>query len=153
MRTIIVGVLLAIAMVNKEVFSYRTIPRLSRFRYLFASTFENDVEPTLPLGPGGIKSSNNLEERRPLKVALLALAARTNRGEIANMNEKDRASELVKQLESYNPSPDPAMNELSLGRWELVFASTQLFRSSKSHPHHCHCHYYYHYYYYYYYYY
>ena len=116
--------------VEKEVFCYRSIPHNSRFPYLARSTFETDIEPTQPLGPGGIKSSNNLEERRPLKVALLALAARTNRGEIANTNEKDRASELVRQLESYNPSREPALNELSLGRWELVFASTQLFRSS-----------------------
>lgn len=137
MRTFLVLVL--IMLVNHKVFSfgYRTTTPLShtnsRFLSLvplFVSTFETDVEPTQPTGPGGMKSSNHLEERRPLKVALLALAARTNRGEIASTSEKDRARELVRQLESYNPTPEPAMNELSLGRWELVFASTQLFRSS-----------------------
>ena len=135
MHTIVA--ILMLFLVNHEVFSYRTIPlphTITNSRFLssplLASTFETDVEPTQPTGPGGMKSLNNLEERRPLKVALLALAARTNRGEIANSNEKERARELVRQLESYNPTPEPAMNELSLGRWELVFASTQLFRSS-----------------------
>ena len=44
-----------------------------------SSTFEDDIEPMV--SPS--KSSNHLEERRPLKTALLALAARTNRGQLA----------------------------------------------------------------------
>lgn len=96
---------------------------------MIGTTFENDIEPS-PLPPGTIKSTNNLEERRPLKTALLALAARTNRGEIASEMEKDRARELICGLESFNPTSDPALSDLCLGKWELVFGSTQLFRSS-----------------------
>lgn len=70
------------------------------------------------------------EERRPLKTALLALAARTCRGEIATAVDKTKALQLIAQLEGYNPTPDPVLSELAEGVWELVFSSTQLFRSS-----------------------
>jgi hypothetical protein len=91
-----------------------------------STTFENFVQPET----AATKSTNNLEERRPLKTALLALSARTNRGQIATSDEKNKALELVRKLESFNPTKDPALDELSLGRWELVFSNTQLFRSS-----------------------
>jgi hypothetical protein len=68
-----------------------------------SSTFEDDIEPMV--SPS--KSSNHLEERRPLKTALLALAARTNRGQLATANEKDKAVNLVTQLESFNPTEIP----------------------------------------------
>lgn len=91
-----------------------------------SSTFENDIEPMV--SPS--KSSNHLEERRPLKTALLALAARTNRGQLATANEKDKAVNLVTQLESFNPTETPCKSELIRGTWELVFSTTYLFRSS-----------------------
>jgi|Transcript_6030 hypothetical protein len=94
------------------------------------TTFENYIEPAIDAVVDAIKSANNLEERRPLKTALLALSARTNRGQIATSEEKNKALELVRKLESFNPTEDPALDELSLGRWELVFSNTQLFRSS-----------------------
>lgn len=91
-----------------------------------STTFEDFVQTET----AATKSTNNLEERRPLKTALLALSARTNRGQIATSDEKNKALELVRKLESFNPTKDPALDELSLGRWELVFSNTQLFRSS-----------------------
>ena len=91
------------------------------------STFESSTSPE---SLSVIRSSNFLEERRPLKTALLALAARTNRGEIANSAEKEKAFDLVDQLEQLNPTNDPVASELTLGRWELVFSNTHLFRSS-----------------------
>jgi hypothetical protein len=107
---------------------------VSRFRHqgqavvlqATVSTFENSIEPTVHV----IKSINFLEERRPLKTALLALSARTNRGEIASNSEKSYAMELVNKLESFNPTPNPAASDLFLGTWELVYSSTHLFRSS-----------------------
>lgn len=96
-------------------------------RMTAGSTFESS---TAPESLSVIKSSNFLEERRPLKTALLALAARTNRGEIASPAEKEKAYDLVDQLERLNPTADPATSELTNGRWELVFSNTNLFRSS-----------------------
>lgn len=96
----------------------------SSFSRALRSTFEDVVpEMVVPALP-------NLEQRRPLKVAILALAARTSRGEIASSEEKAKCSELVRKLEVLNPIPSPAMSEEVLGRWELVFCSTHLFRSS-----------------------
>ena len=89
------------------------------------STFETDTEPLNPS-----KSSNHLEERRPLKTALLALAARTNRGQLASSVEKDKVVNLVSQLEYYNPTDTPCRSDLMKGTWELVFSTTYLFRSS-----------------------
>jgi hypothetical protein len=90
------------------------------------STFETDTEPL----SSPSKSSNHLEERRPLKTALLALAARTNRGQLATSVEKDKAINLVSQLEYYNPTDTPCRSDLMKGTWELVFSTTYLFRSS-----------------------
>jgi hypothetical protein len=71
-----------------------------------------------------------LAERRPLKTALLALAARTKRGEIANEKEKTLALELITKLEGYNPTYNPCNDELAFGKWELIYSNTNLFRSS-----------------------
>jgi hypothetical protein len=126
--TIFVGVLSTVQGWHSS--SAARISAISRTRLAaIGTTFENDIQPS-PLPSGATKSSNNLEERRPLKVALLALSARTSRGEIATELEKDRARDLICGLEGFNPTTDPALSDLCLGKWELVFASTQLFRSS-----------------------
>lgn len=114
-----------------SIFTVRTISfvhnNINHYPLLQASTtFENFIQPEISV----TKSTNNLEERRPLKTALLALAARTNRGQISNSEEKEKALDLVCKLESFNPTESPALDELSLGRWELIFSNTQLFRSS-----------------------
>lgn len=62
--------------------------------------------------------------------ALLRIAASTGRGEFANSDQKDRASELIVSLEANNPTPEPTNHPMINGRWELVYSTTQLFRSS-----------------------
>jgi hypothetical protein len=105
-------------------------PRGGAWHALHASTFETDVTPTTTAAEGATTPLPYLQERRPLKTALLALAARTGRGELASERDKDQARELVEKLESYNPTQNPAASELSQGTWVLVFSNTQLFRSS-----------------------
>ena len=87
---------------------------------LLSSTFETSVSPEVVDESSAASSSSSvtattttttttttslpyLAERRPLKTALLALAARTKRGEIANEKEKTLALELITKLEGYNP--------------------------------------------------
>jgi len=113
--------------VQSVVFALRTVPKTISANHLrrSSSTFEDVVpetvtQPQLP----------NLEERRPLKVAILALAARTARGEIASENEKAKCLDLINKLESFNPIPSPASSDAILGSWELVWSDTHLFRSS-----------------------
>ena len=62
--------------------------------------------------------------------SLLRIAASTGRGEFAKNDQKDKASELISILEKNNPTPEPAKSPMINGRWELVYSSTQLFRSS-----------------------
>jgi len=62
--------------------------------------------------------------------ALLRIAASTGRGEYANDDQKDQASELISELEKNNPTPEPTKSPMINGRWELVYSSSQLFRSS-----------------------
>mmetsp|Transcript_7838 Transcript_7838/g.19201 ORF Transcript_7838/g.19201 Transcript_7838/m.19201 type:complete len:400 (-) Transcript_7838:44-1243(-) len=62
--------------------------------------------------------------------SLLRIAASTGRGEFANNDQKDKASELISMMEKNNPTPEPAKSPMINGRWELVYSSTQLFRSS-----------------------
>ena len=62
--------------------------------------------------------------------ALLRIAASSGRGEFANNDQKDKASELIAVLEKNNPTPEPTNNPMINGCWELVYSSSQLFRSS-----------------------
>ena len=62
--------------------------------------------------------------------ALLRIAASTGRGEFANNDQKDKASELISVLEKNNPTSEPTKSPMINGRWELVYSSSQLFRSS-----------------------
>ena len=62
--------------------------------------------------------------------AILRIAASSGRGEFANSDQKDKASELISILEKNNPTPEPANSPMINGRWELVYSSSQLFRSS-----------------------
>ena len=93
------------------------------------STFESSLtEPTPNVSPLPF-----LQDRRPLKTAILALAARTKRGEIASKQEKELASELISKLESLNPIPHPCFSNDTvscLGKWELIYTNTNVFRSS-----------------------
>lgn len=52
------------------------------------------------------------------------------RGEFAPKLEKEWALHTIAEIEASNPTPRPTLSPLILGRWELVYASTQLFRSS-----------------------
>ena len=94
--------------------------RMSTFETVTTEAPQSDVPPPLP----------NLEQRRPLKTALLALAARCKRGEIATAADKAKAVEIIEQLEALNPIASPASSSYMLGRWELIFSTTNLFRSS-----------------------
>lgn len=63
-------------------------------------------------------------------VDLLRLASSTGRGEFATASQKDRAAKLIENLEFSNPTANPTDSPLIQGTWELVYSSTQLFRSS-----------------------
>lgn len=90
------------------------------------STFETSAtDAAVPQVPSAF-----LAERRPLKTGLLALAARTCRGEIGSAEEREKGLKLCSQLEAYNPTSSPATSELIIGNWELVWSSTYLFKSS-----------------------
>ena len=61
--------------------------------------------------------------------ALLQLAAYTARGEAATASERNQARSLVAQIEA--SASEQAVDAAAVeGTWELVFADTQLFRSS-----------------------
>ena len=122
--------------------SLKSSRRNENIRILSSSTFETFISPETTTTTSSSSSSSSssddstttslpyLAERRPLKTAILALAARTKRGEIATSSEKELMSELVSKLESYNPIENPCQNEKSLGKWELIYSNTNLFRSS-----------------------
>jgi hypothetical protein len=48
----------------------------------------------------------------------------------ATSAQKEQASSLISALELQNPTPKPTDSPLIHGRWELLYSSTQLFRSS-----------------------
>lgn len=62
--------------------------------------------------------------------SLLLIASSSGRGEFATASQKDQALSLIEHFERKNPTPQPINSPLIQGRWELLYSSTQLFRSS-----------------------
>ncbi len=83
-------------------------------------TTTSTTSPTLP-SPSTVQAT---------WMTLLQIAASTGRGEFATPLQKEQAASLIATLEAQNPTPEPATSPLALGRWELLYSSTQLFRSS-----------------------
>ncbi|EEC43756.1 predicted protein [Phaeodactylum tricornutum CCAP 1055/1] len=88
---------------------------------------ESSPSPTIP--PPRVSS------HKPTNVAknwlyLQSIGAITGRGEFASASQKESVRTVVAALEAVNPTPEPAASPHLLGRWELVFTDTHLFRSS-----------------------
>ena len=67
-----------------------------------------------------------------LENSLLRVCAGTDRGQFAKAQQHDEMARIVSSLEGISPKsddPDSMMTSLA-GTWELVYSSTQLFRSS-----------------------
>ncbi|GAX21231.1 hypothetical protein FisN_23Lh179 [Fistulifera solaris] len=61
---------------------------------------------------------------------LQSLGAITGRGEFATKVQKQAAAKSIRALEAVNPTERPITSDHIYGRWELLYCSTQLFRSS-----------------------
>jgi hypothetical protein len=61
---------------------------------------------------------------------LLQLAASTGRGEHQTSSQRSEATELIAVLEGSNPTLEPTNSPMINGRWQLLYSTTQLFRSS-----------------------
>eukprot|EP00931_Biecheleriopsis_adriatica_P074430 TRINITY_DN48488_c0_g1_i1.p1 TRINITY_DN48488_c0_g1~~TRINITY_DN48488_c0_g1_i1.p1 ORF type:complete len:403 (-),score=46.76 TRINITY_DN48488_c0_g1_i1:67-1188(-) len=68
--------------------------------------------------------------RSNLKVELLRIAAASSRGERVSPRDLEASQKLAASLEELNPTASPTLAPQCVGTWELVFADTQLFRSS-----------------------
>jgi hypothetical protein len=87
------------------------------------SVDEDEAEPIKsPVSP--------TESAEKTLTTLLQISASTGRGEFATAAQKEQASSLIFALELQNPTPEPTNSPLINGRWELLYSSTQLFRSS-----------------------
>jgi hypothetical protein len=62
--------------------------------------------------------------------SLLLIASTSGRGVFATTAQKSQVLSFIEQLEKKNPTPQPTTSPLIQGKWELVYSSTQLFRSS-----------------------
>ena len=92
------------------------------------STLEDDQVGIQAEGDeNGVNEAEILEETLN---SLLRIAASTGRGEFANKDQKEQAAELIAVLENNNSIAEPTNNPKINGRWELVYSSSQLFRSS-----------------------
>lgn len=70
------------------------------------------------------------EEKSKLLQKMLVLASSTDRGQFASSEQKESMQQMITQLESSSPIPDPTNTPDIEGTWELLYSSTQLFRSS-----------------------
>lgn len=95
-------------------------------------TFEKSLEQSLSFDSEEKQPSSSMS-KTTLQYALeclLQLAASTGRGEFATASQKKEAAEHIATLEGSNPTPEPTKSPMINGRWQLVYSSTQLFRSS-----------------------
>jgi hypothetical protein len=106
---------------------------------LFVLT-EKSVAFVAPRGPFinarlcNLRSGNSdVDYIQTLKMKILDISARTNRGEWASNVDVESALDAVTQLESLNPSfgDETEDNKFTMeGNWDLVFTDAQLFLSS-----------------------
>jgi hypothetical protein len=76
------------------------------------------------------QSSTLSDEQRELISYLQTLGAITGRGEFSSPKQKASAMSTLEKLERMNPTLNTTMSTMMNGRWELVYSTTQLFRSS-----------------------
>lgn len=86
-------------------------------------------EPVVPEPPAPAPaSSRNIKENLSF---LQTLGAITGRGEFASKDQRASAAKVVAELEAVNPTKSPTRQAAMIqGRWDLVYSSTELFRSS-----------------------
>jgi len=88
------------------------------------------------LGPIDIsfhKVINTKEEKAALVASILSIASSTDRGQLASTTEKETIDALLSQLIDHQVDqaiPKPTLSPNIQGTWELLYSSTQLFRSS-----------------------
>lgn len=118
------------AVVNGEVDSEEESPKAEYLQDMaMADVAPSDVSDDDAAESPDI-ASTPLEPVNDTIAALLKIAASTGRGEFATASQKDQAAELIASMELQNPTPEPTNSPLINGRWELLYSSTQLFRSS-----------------------
>ncbi len=74
------------------------------------------------------------EERSKLLQKMLILASSTDRGQVASLSQKESMQVMIEQLQESTSDSDnqfePTNSPDIEGTWELLYSSTQLFRSS-----------------------
>jgi len=94
------------------------------------SLYDEPEAPVTATPPSDMDTVDADNRRMELKASLLAVAAASSRGEAAQASDISTARTLVDELERLSPIAEPTLAPECLGTWELVFADTQLFRSS-----------------------
>ncbi|KAA8499281.1 Light-induced protein, chloroplastic [Porphyridium purpureum] len=98
------------------------------------SRLDSEFPPKDPGMSAGEKASKKEELRSAsadvLKTRLVTLAAASNRGQSASVTQRDLIEVLAKRLEELNPNPDPVDMPMIDGVWDLIYSSTQLYKTS-----------------------
>ena len=99
-----------------------------------------DYEAEEAQAPFDVESADEPKEEAPkvpsipvdeAVMKVLQMGASTGRGEFATVTQKDQTMKWIEAIEMANPTPEPSKKTSMMnGRWELLYSSTQLFRSS-----------------------
>lgn len=95
-----------------------------------AESLASSLEETVGDAEAKAEALASSAQRDQLKVQVLRIASASSRGERASAAELDAARTAIESLEALNPTRSPTLAQECMGTWELVFADTQLFRSS-----------------------
>jgi hypothetical protein len=127
--------LVALLSVTVDAFSVTSTPRsVSRMPtsvFSFAedsSPSDTDLDPVPEFSFPAAETTVATKEDNLMFIQ--SLGAITGRGEFASKEQKQSVLDVISALELENPTAEAASSDLILGRWELVYGSTQLFRSS-----------------------
>ena len=61
---------------------------------------------------------------------ILRIASATDRGRVATPTQVNAIDLALEELESINPTPNPTTSDFIIGTWDLLYSTTQPFRSS-----------------------
>lgn len=90
----------------------------------------SDVDDASPMYDDIVEISDTNVRKDDLIQTMLRIASSTDRGQHATASEKQSMESMVPSLEMLNQDASPTMNSSIYGTWELLYSSSQLFRSS-----------------------
>merc|ERR1712146_860319 len=93
--------------------------------FAFSSFFSNfgSFIPSKAFDKTNNNAIKNAKIRSDLKNELLKEIEGTNKGALSNKENRSKVIDIMKQLEEYNPTPNPGSSSFASGTWDMVWTT------------------------------